>query len=146
MSLVKSRTNGFPTFFTDFFNKDLFWDRDWMRENLEKTMPAVNVKEKENEYVIELAVPGYKKGDFKLTVDNNYLTISAETREEKKEEEDKEYTRREFSYSSFNRSFNLPENTNADKIQAKYDNGILNLHIPKKAIEPKQKAKEISVS
>jgi HSP20 family protein len=94
---------------------------------------------------LELAAPGMDKKDFKVNVENGTLTISAEKKEESKEEK-KNYTRREYSYSSFSRSFRLPENCTAEKIDAKYDNGILRVTLPKKQMTLSQPAKEIKVS
>jgi len=120
---------GFPTFFDDFFAKDLFNGGE--NRSVFKTTPAVNIKEHDDAYSIELAAPGLNKEDFKLEVENDFLTISFKKDEEKKEEKGK-FTRREFHYTSFKRSFNLPEGTvNTDEIGAKYENGILLLTIPK---------------
>ena len=102
-------------------------DEDFLKRN---KMPAVNVKENEKNYEIEVAAPGMKKEDFNIAVDNGILTISAESKEEKEQKEDN-YTRREFSYSSFSRSFSLPQNVDEDNIKAKYENGVLYLTISK---------------
>ena len=117
--------NRFPTLRSMLDN---FWSNDWMGDEFSKRdrQPAVNVKETDKSYEIEVAVPGMKKEDLKLDVDNGVLTISAEQKEEKENKEDN-YTRREFSYSSFSRSFSLPQNVNEDSIKAKYDNGFLAL-------------------
>ena len=105
---------------------------DWPFENnvFKGTMPAANVIESENEFKLDMAVPGYQKNDFNLEVENDILVISAEMKDSK-EDKDKGYSRKEFSYQSFSRSFHLPESVNAEKINAKYDNGILHIHIPK---------------
>jgi len=113
---------------SDFFDSDRFFDADWLRK---PSVPSVNVKEMEKEFEIEMAAPGLTKKDFNVTVDNGILTISSE-KEEEKEEKEKDYTRKEFNYSSFIRSFTLPENVNEDKIDASYENGILKLKIAKK--------------
>ena len=102
-------------------------DDDFLKRN---KMPAVNVKENEKNYEIEVAAPGMKKEDFNIAVDNGILTISAESKDEKEQKEDN-YTRREFSYSSFSRSFSLPQNVDEDNIKAKYENGVLYLTISK---------------
>jgi len=96
-------------------------------------MPAVNVKETDKAYEVELSAPGYNKSDFNISVENNMLTVSAETKQEKEQKEDN-YTRREFGYTSFSRSFNLPTNTNEEDIHAKYQDGILRLTIAKKSL------------
>jgi HSP20 family protein len=120
---------------SDFFDNDRFFDSDWMRK---QSVPAVNVKETEKGFDIELAAPGLSKKDFNITVENKVLTISSEKKEEK-EEKEKEYTRREFSYSSFSRSFALPENVNEENVHATYTDGLLKLSLTKKAL-PKEKA------
>jgi HSP20 family protein len=102
-------------------------------------MPPVNVKETEKQYEIELAVPGRSKKDFNISAENGILTISSENKEEKQQKE-KDYTRKEFSYSSFTRSFSLPENANEEEIKANYSDGILKLEVAKKvAGQPKAK-------
>ena len=106
---------------------------------------ASDFEEREKEFRIELAAPGLEKKDFKVEVLNGNLTISAEKKEEKKEET-KNYRRKEFSYNSFSRSFTLPDNCMHDKIDAKYENGILHLTLPKKEITVSKPKKEIKVS
>ncbi|UZR95177.1 Hsp20/alpha crystallin family protein [Chondrinema litorale] len=141
MSLIKYR-NGldsqFPVFtdiFDQLFDKSLF-DQSSLNKS---TVPAVNVSETENAYRLELAVPGRKKEDFKVEVDNNVLTISSESKEEKTEDKKEgKFTRREFTYHSFSRAFTLPENVNADSIEAAYNDGVLKLDIEKvPVVKPK---------
>ena len=108
----------------DFFNDDFF-----VKDNL---MPAMNLKEGDNNFEVEVAAPGFTKGDFNITIDNNGLHISAEKSVEKEEKEE-EYLRKEFSYNSFKRSLRLPESVNTDKdVKATYKNGVLKLDIVKK--------------
>jgi HSP20 family protein len=107
-------------------------------------LPAVNISETSDNYELEFNVPGRKKEDFKITVDKNILTVSFEKKEETKEE-NKQFIKREFSSSSFKRSFTLDEKINADAINAKYENGILFLTLPKKE-EVKVLPKEIAIS
>ncbi len=107
-------------------------------------MPAVNVTEHKDEFMIELAVPGMKKDDFKIDVEGNMLTISSE-KEETKEEKEKMFTRKEYNYSSFSRSFTLPDEINREKIDAKYENGILKIALPRKEEAKKLTAKQIAV-
>ena len=131
-----------------FFNDDLM---DWNLSNFsgpESNMPAVNVKEDDNEFNIEVAAPGLKKDDFSVNVDNDRLTISAERKDEKKDnDEEGNYTRKEFSYQSFQRSFQLPDNVvDADKIKANYNDGVLNVNIPKREEARPKPAKEIKIS
>ena len=127
--LVKSnRIPVMPSIFDDFF-------KDWSLSNYSDTnttLPAVNIKENENEFTVEVAVPGMDKKDFKINLDNNVLTISSEKIYQNEDENDK-YTRKEYSYQSFERSFNLPKDViNRDKITANYKNGELVINIPKK--------------
>jgi HSP20 family protein len=112
----------------DLFDNDLF--PRWYRSEERVSIPAVNIKELEDEYQVEVAAPGLEKDNFKIEVDNNMLTISSEFKEDS-EDKKENFTRREFSYSSFNRSFSLPEEVNKDKIKANHKNGILTVHIPK---------------
>ncbi len=107
-------------------------------------IPAVNIKEENDKFVLEMAAPGMNKDDFKVNLDNYQLTISAEQKKEKKEKEDN-YTRREFVYSSFSRSFTLPKTIDIEKIKADYKNGILALTLPKKEEEAKL-TKQIKIS
>jgi len=107
------------------------------------TIPAVNISENKERFDVTIAAPGMKKDDFNIDVDGNTLTISAETREEKEEKENR-YTRKEYSYSSFSRSFSLPDGVNKDKIDASYDNGILKLSLPKTEEAKKAASKHIS--
>jgi HSP20 family protein len=148
MSLMKwnqpksltGRRNWIENFFseTDSFLRHLDW-------NIENDLPAVNVKEEEKQYLIELAAPGMKKDDFKVELDNGVLTISAKS-EETKEEKDNGYVRREFSYRNFQRSFWLPETASAEGIVAAYENGLLKLTIPKLAVHTSVKSRHIPVA
>lgn len=105
--------------------------------------PAVNVLEKDDHYELEVSAPGYNKKDFKVMADNGMLTISAENSSEKKEESEN-YTRREFSRSSFTRSFTLPENVAGEDIKAKYQDGLLRIDL-KKTAKSLPKGKEVKV-
>lgn len=125
----------------DFFDTDRFFDADVFRG---QSVPAVNVKETDNAYEIEVAAPGLTKKDFNITVDNRMLTIASE-KEETKEETEKNYTRREFSYTSFSRSFTLPENVKEEDVKASYEDGILKLSVPKKTITQPKLKKAIEV-
>ena len=121
----------FPSVFSDFFkpwNEMADVNSIWGKT---MTMPAVNIMEDKEAFTIKLAAPGLKKSDFNIDVDGNMLTISCE-KEEKKEENDKRHTRFEYNFSSFSRSFTLPEMVVADKIDAVYDNGELKVMLPKK--------------
>lgn len=127
------------------FSPSIF-DLDAGRSDLSvPLMPDANIIENEKNYRIELAAPGLEKKDFKVEVNNGILSVSAEKEEEKKEEREN-YKRREFTYNSFCRSFTLPDNSLPDKIDAKYENGILRLSLPKKEVTVSKPKKEIKVS
>ena len=140
-------TNGkqsiFKPLLNDFFDIDPFFGGSWLKK-MEAQVPAVNIAENEKDYLIEVVAPGFKKEDFKIKVMDAVLTISAEMDNESKEEE-KDYTRREYSFNSFTRSFSLPDNVKDDEIAAMYSDGILKLIMPKGMVEKKM-YKEISVS
>jgi HSP20 family protein len=106
---------------------------DWFGgiENFGNSFPAVNIRENERDFEVEIAVPGKKKEDFNIEVDNNVLTVSLEYKKEEEVKEDN-YTRREFSFNSFKRAFTLPETVNEEKINASYTDGILRFTLPKK--------------
>jgi len=133
-----------PSLFDDFFKP---WN-EWFDGGglLGRTMkvPAVNITEQKNEYLVSLAAPGLKKEDFKIGVEGNMLTISSK-KEETKEEKDKKFTRKEYSYSSFSRSFTLPEEVNQEKIEANYQDGVLKISLPRKEGTNKPSAKQIAV-
>ena len=145
MSVIKWKKDDlFPTFdslWDDFFNKEVF-NRG---VELGTRVPAVNVSETDTSYHVEVAIPGYKKEDFNIDIDNNILTISSEQKNEREEYEGKKTTRREFSYSSFQRSFQLPENVNEDSISASYKDGILKLDLPKTEPAKAKEKKKISI-
>lgn len=145
MTQVRSKDENFaPTLFSDIFDGSKFFGQNWLNREFTSSFPAVNIKESNKEYSLEFAAPGFKKEDFKVSVDNDILNISAETRSEKNEDS-KKFTRKEFSFNSFSRSFSLPENVNTDGIDAKYENGILNLSIPKKEESKNFPKKEIKI-
>lgn len=148
MALIKSNGSSLlPSFtgFSDLFDIDRFFENEFPALNLGTRIPAVNVKQNHKEYVVELAAPGLKKEDFKVDVDNNILTIQAE-KEETKEEKENNYTRKEYNYNSFSRSFNLPESVKTDKVQATYENGVLKIALPLKEEVKNTTRKEIKVS
>lgn len=119
---------------------------EWLDEKwpFSTHLPAVNVKETDDTYEITMAAPGLEKNDFKIDVNGSLLTISAE-KDEKKEEKDETYSRREYSYKSFSRSFSLPEDIFKDKIDANYMNGELRLTLPKKEEAKTMPHQKISV-
>lgn len=138
-------SEGFPVLFDDFFkpwnewfdNGSNFWGR-------QVRIPSVNITENKDAYDVSLAVPGMKKDDFKIDVHGNMLTISCD-KDETKEEKDKKFTRKEYSYYSFSRSFTLPDEVNAEKIDARYEDGLLKISLPRKEEAKKTAAKQIAV-
>lgn len=139
-SLADTNSNAnFPTWsnwLDNLFNRDL---QSVFTSNFNTgiTLPKVNIKENADDFVVEIAVPGLKKSDFHIDLDNQVLSISTEVKEEN-EQKNVHYTRKEFSYSSFKRTFVLPESVNDKKINANYNEGILSILLPKKE-EAKQK-------
>jgi HSP20 family protein len=131
----------FRPFFPSLFDDDFFTASN-ARPN---SLPAVNIREDEKNYFLELAVPGMDKKDLKIDINEDVLTISSETKNENVEQQD-DYTRKEFSYSSFVRSFYIPENVNKDQIQANYKDGILSVSFPKMEEEKKKLTKEVKIS
>lgn len=124
------------TWLDDIFNNDLstVFTSNF---NTGITLPKVNIKETADAFTVEMAVPGLKKSDFHIDLDNQLLSISAELKEENEHKEET-YTRKEYGYSSFKRNLSLPESVNDDKIEASYKDGILSVLLPKKE-EAKQK-------
>jgi HSP20 family protein len=143
MSLVKR--SSFPFFddsIFDLFGKDNgFKDPFFKRDN----MPAVNIKETDKNYEIEAMIPGLKKEDIHVDIERGMLTIWGESKSEKDEKEDG-FTRKEFSYSSFKRSFNLPENITEEDVKAKYEDGILKLSVTKKENALPQDKKQVMIN
>lgn len=127
MNLIKRNTVPFPSIIDELLKPD------WLGgiQNFNTNVPAVNIKETDTSFGIELAAPGKKKEDFNIEIDHNVLTISSEEKTEKEETEGK-YTRKEFSYSSFRRAFTLPETVNTENIKASYENGVLHVALPKR--------------
>ncbi len=105
---------------------------DVMGTDFTMSSPSVNVVEHDNQYSMQLAAPGLEKSDFNIRIENDYLVISAEKKTEKEEKTDSKFTRREFNYSSFKRSFQLDETVNREGITAAYENGVLNITLPKR--------------
>lgn len=144
MSLIKfngNSTNSLSTGFNDIFEsifKDTFYS-----DRMMSRVPAVNVYETEDHYEIEMAAPGLNKEDFNIKLDKNLLTVSVE-QQNQEVKENKQYNRREFSYSSFVRSFALPESADDAQIEAKYNNGVLRILVVKKE-EAKQLPRKIEI-
>lgn len=149
MTLVRkngSLLNPLPMLFDDLFSRE--WS-NWGNSNFsntDTTIPAVNIKETAENYEVEVAAPGMAKNDFKIELDGNMITISSEKASQREENENERYSQKEFSYQSFQWTFNLQKDVvDIDKIEAKYENGLLKLLIPKKE-EVKQKPRLIQIS
>jgi HSP20 family protein len=148
MSIIK-RNDFFQPFglFDDFFSRDL-WNRAMTNSSsTNTTIPLVNIKEGNENFEVEMAAPGMDKKDFKVELDGNLLTITSEKEIQNEEKDGERYSRREFSYQSFQRSFQLPKDVvDADKIEAKYEHGVLRLVIPKKEEAKPRPPKMIQIS
>ena len=137
--------NYHPSMFDNWFDNDLFnWE--YNNHEAEATLPAVNIKENADAFKVEMAVPGFDKKDFKINLDHNVLTISSEKKVENEHKNGERYTCREYSYQSFSRSFTLPDAANGDKISAKYENGILNVEIPKREEAKPKPTRQIAIA
>jgi HSP20 family protein len=150
MSIVKRNNHLFPdmpTLFNDFFSRDLW---NWGLGNnsiTNTTIPAVNVREDNDNFYVEVAAPGMKKEDFNVELDGTTLTIRSERKDEREEKEGERYNRREFSYQSFQRVFELPAHVvDAEHIEAKYEHGLLHLTIPKKEEAKQRPPRMIQIS
>lgn len=138
MTLARRNQNWLPSIFNDFF------DNDWM-ERTSATAPAINVKESKDEYLIEVAAPGMTKDDFNVHIEgDDSLVICMEKKNETKEEKkETRFLRREFSYSQFQQTMILPDDVDKEKIEAKMENGVLHINLPKLSVEQQQKAKRV---
>lgn len=144
MELMTRTKNGwFPNFLEDIID-------DRLTEggvSTMKSLPAVNIEEKEDRYSLELAAPGKTKKDFNIELDDDLLTISSEIKEEhRSEDKERNFTRREFSYESFKRSFTLPDTIDQSKVKAHYKNGVLTVDLPKRDEAKKQPKRLIDIS
>ena len=135
---VKTNSNWLPSIFNDFF------ENEWLAKT-GVTAPAINVSESEREYKVEVAAPGMTKEDFNIHIDeDNNLVISMEKKTDNKEEKkDRKYLRREFSYSKFQQTLILPDDVDKDKIDAKVNDGVLTIELPKRTPEEKEKATKV---
>ncbi len=139
---VKNEMKPLQKFFDDFLNRELFHN-NWSNAS---RVPMVNILETDDAFEIEMAVPGMRKEDFNISLDNQMLNISAHLDEKVADDEKNEqYLRREFSYYAFQRTFNLPEFVEGDKIKARYENGLLWIQVPKKEEAKRKPAKAIDV-
>lgn len=149
MSLIKRTGNSvpqIPALFDDFFSRELF---NWGNNNFSSThttVPAINIQEKPDLFEVEVAAPGMEKKDFNITLDGNVLTISS-IKQHTDEKKSDNYTRREFSYQSFQRSLELPKDiVEGEKIKANYENGLLRLIIPKREEVKRKAPKQIEIA
>ncbi|SEL27017.1 HSP20 family protein [Maribacter orientalis] len=154
MSLVKFKRQPFGNLITqDFFDMDDFFEnRGWVRNmvpenfwNGKRSEPALNIKETDDNFEIELAAPGFGKKDFEVTIEDGCLNIKAE-KSSSEEETDDNYTRREFSYNAFERSLQLPESVKQEAIKAKYNDGILSFNLAKKEEAKKLPPKKVQIA
>jgi len=145
MTLVKfangQKNHAVNPFFSDVFDSIL--NDTFLSDKLASRVPAVNISETETQFHIELAAPGLRKEDFKISLDKNVLSVSADKKTENVEE-GKKFSKREYSYNSFTRSFTLPEAADQSKIEAEYTDGVLKLYVTKKE-EAKIQTREIAV-
>lgn len=144
MNVAKQNKTSFPKVWDEWFS-DFFRQVPDLSLPNTQNMPAVNVKETERAYEIEAALPGMKKEDISVRVENGILQLKAEQKSEFESKEDN-YTRKEFSYQSFSRSFRLPENAEPDQIEASYTDGILRLSIAKKSNSAQPEGKNIEIA
>ncbi|HUX52830.1 MAG TPA: Hsp20/alpha crystallin family protein [Williamwhitmania sp.] len=144
LPIVKNYNN-LPSLIDDIFGRD--WFDNIVEGSTGRTMtPAVNVFEDKDDYRIEVAAPGLKKENFKLDLNQRVLSITSEKMDEQKEEQGGKFIRKEFSYNSFCRTFALPSSVNAEKISAKYEEGILTVFLPKKEEAKVIPARQIAIS
>ena len=148
MSLVKfkhrNRRGPFSNLITsDFFDNDDLLDNRLWNKNLDE--PALNVKETDDAFEVELAAPGFTKKDFNVTVDNGCLNISAES-SNSKEEKDDNYTRQEFSYNSFEKRLQLPDSVKEEDVKAKYKDGILSFNLAKTEDSKNHQPKKVEIA
>lgn len=146
MTQLAKRGNllGMPSLFNGFFDDDRWLNPDLLN-GWKSSVPAANVSETDEEYVIDLAAPGMSKKDFHVNFENGVLYIKSEKEDELKKEENG-FTRQEFSYSSFSRSFLLPDGVNEDEIKATYKEGILSLTLPKREEVKRMPKREIAIA
>jgi HSP20 family protein len=137
------RRSSLPDLVDEFFGRDFLGS--YFDDQTGVNTPAVNIVEGKDDFRIEVAAPGLEKKDFNIDLDHNVLTISSEKKEERKEE-DKKFMRREFSYTSFKRSFTLPNTVDANKIEANHKDGILNITIPKREEAKEKPPRQIKIS
>ena len=145
MLLVRN-SNQAPSLFDRFFDGEMF---DWNNRNFSNTnttLPSVNIKDTAEAFTVEVAAPGFDKSDFKIELNRNVLTVSSEKEVKNETKEGEVFTKREFSYQSFTRSFTLPQIADGEKIEANYDKGILSVIIPKREEAKPKPARMIEIN
>jgi HSP20 family protein len=149
--LVRSKS-GFPSLVSDLWDSEggftgnlVDFEVEHSRTGNRTHFPSVNIVENEKDFQLDLAAPGLEREDFRVATENGYLTVSAEKEKESKREK-QNHRRHEFSYHSFSRSFSIPENVNTEQIDARYQNGILHVSLPKKKMTSGTPKKEIKIS
>ncbi len=148
MSNLTKSSSWFPTtkgFWDDLFDSGGLSGRGSFPVRFSPAAPAVNIRENGNSYTLEMAAPGMKRDDFNVDIADNLLTISA-SKEEDKETKDESFTRREYNFNSFARSFSLPDWVQADKIKANYKDGVLSLSLSKEKGAPESKKRVIAIN
>ena len=150
MNLVKRNSalnNALPMLLDNFFNRDAFREGNLNFYDASTSIPAVNIKENADGYALEMVAPGMAKTDFKVELENDVLTISAEKSNQTSESDEGVYSRKEFSYQSLKRSFTFPQDiVDTERIEAKYEDGILYIKIPKKEEVLRNRIKQIEIS
>lgn len=142
LPVIRKRTY-FPHTADDYFGKDFL--STFFSDGADYSVPAVNIKEHENNFEIELAAPGLNKDDFSINLEKKVLTISTENKVDK-EEKNENFMRKEFGFKSFSRSFSIPDTVNTDKIKASHNNGILHIELPKMDEAKVKQSKSIKIS
>lgn len=147
MSIIKRKNNNnlFPSFLDDVLGNDLL-NPSADFGNVGFNVPAANIKEHEDKFMLELAAPGKSKEDFNVELDNDVLTISSEHEDKKEDKNGESFTRKEYSYESFTRSFTIPESVDSSQIKANYQNGILKFNLPKREEAKTQPKRMIDIS
>ncbi len=145
MNIVKRKNADFPSIFDELFQTDWFGGITNPATATKGNIPATNIKETADDFILEVVAPGKAKEDFKLSLDHDVLTISTEEKKEEVKSEEN-YTRKEFSFSAFTRSFKLPQTVNKEEINATYTNGILNVALPKREEDKVKPKRTIEIS
>ncbi|RZS93850.1 Hsp20/alpha crystallin family protein [Aquimarina brevivitae] len=144
MSLLRRTAGLYPSFMENFFDDEWYGQKNMIDTGTK--VPAINIRELDDNFEIQVAAPGMNEDDFDISIENSTLTIAVEKRTSSETKEEDKYTRREFNYTSFSRSFTLPDTVLEDEITAEYDQGVLTLAIPKKEEAKPKPPKNIKVT